>query len=267
MESRTVRVRHLSSRENPVYKRLRSLREGGRSGRESGLMLLEGPHLLSAALAAGQRAELLALRKTWESDEEIRSLVAMADAPELVVMDDSLFRDLSDLVSPPRLLAILGIPERRQGPEAGNCVVLCGIQDPGNAGTILRSAAAAGIGQAVFTKGSVAAWSPRVLRAGQGAHFALRIVETADLAASLSGYAGRIVATVARGGRPPWAIDLTGPVAWLFGSEGAGLPDEATRLADTLVTLPMAAASESLNVAAAAAVCFFEAVRQTEVST
>ncbi|HNH36283.1 MAG TPA: TrmH family RNA methyltransferase, partial [Rhodocyclaceae bacterium] len=90
---------------------------------------------------------------------------------------------------------------------------------------------------------------------------------TADLAASLAAYPGRIVATVARGGRPPWAIDLTGPVAWLFGSEGAGLPDEASRLADTLVTLPMAAASESLNVAAAAAVCFFEAVRQTEVST
>ncbi|HMX15270.1 MAG TPA: RNA methyltransferase [Rhodocyclaceae bacterium] len=257
-----VRVRHVASRDNPVFKRLRALREGNREGRKSGLALLEGPHLLAVAIAGGHRPELLAVRETWAEDEEVRGLVKSADCAEVVSLDERLFKAISDLASPASMLAAVPIPAPAQALDARGCVVIDGLQDPGNAGTILRSAAAAGIGQALFSSGTVAAWSPRVLRAAQGAHFSLRILETEDLEGTLSAYPGKVIATVARGGRPPWALDLRGPVAWVFGNEGAGLPQQTIDLADALVTLPMSGETESINVAAAAAVCFFEAVRQ-----
>ena len=142
-------------------------------------------------------------------------------------------------------------------------VVLDRVQDPGNLGTILRTTAAAGIGDVLLTEGCAQAWSPRVLRAGMGAHFSLRLREHVDPLALLAGFPGPRLATApgARA-RPLYEHDLDRPVAWLFGAEGQGLSPALLAAADARVVIPMAAAIESLNVGAAVAVCLFEQVRQ-----
>ena len=136
------------------------------------------------------------------------------------------------------------------------------MQDPGNLGTVLRTAAAAGIGQALLSPGCAAAWSPKVLRAGQGAHFALAIHEEADLAAFMADYRGMTAATCLDGATSLYEARWTGPLAWIFGAEGQGVRPELVAAAQLRIKIPMPGAVESLNVGAAAAVCLFEAVRR-----
>jgi len=161
-------------------------------------------------------------------------------------------------------LALLAVPPAPKLPQQGDCVVLEAVQDPGNLGTVLRSAAAAGVRTVVLGKGCADAYAPKVLRAGMGAHFALEICERADLAAWRADYRGRVLATTL-GGRPVslYALDLRGEGhAWLFGNEGSGLSAELAGSADETVLIPMQPGTESLNVAMAATVCLFEQFRQ-----
>jgi TrmH family RNA methyltransferase len=137
-----------------------------------------------------------------------------------------------------------------------------GVQDAGNVGTILRSAAAAGVVDVLLGPGCAGAWTMKVLRAAQGAHFSLQIREQADLLAAVRASAVMSVATVACEGQDLYQLDLSGPVLWLLGSEGAGLSPSLRAAAGAAITIPIAAATESLNVAATAAVCLFEARRQ-----
>ena len=136
------------------------------------------------------------------------------------------------------------------------------IQDPGNLGSILRSAAAAGIRDVFLSKKSIFAWSPRVLRAGMGAHFSLSIHEEVDLFDLLSRREGLALATVTDAATSIYETRLGGPIAWIFGNEGAGVSAQLMQAADARVYIPMSAATESINVAAAAAVCLFEQSRQ-----
>jgi TrmH family RNA methyltransferase len=129
-------------------------------------------------------------------------------------------------------------------------------------GSMLRTAAAAGVKHVFLSKGCVFAWSPKVLRAGQGAHFFLAIHEHAALAEIAGVYRGTVATTDVRTGASLFEVDLRGPVAWIFGSEGAGVSPELAETAGLRVRVPMPGAVESLNVAAAAAVCLFEQVRQ-----
>jgi TrmH family RNA methyltransferase len=141
-------------------------------------------------------------------------------------------------------------------------VLLENIQDPGNLGSILRSAVAAGIAQVFLSRGSVFAWSPKVIRAGMGAHFFLSIFEDVDLAEAARAFSGCIVAMEPRATSSLYELHLKGPVAWVFGNEGAGLSESVGRLATHRVRIPMPGPAESLNVAAAAAICLFEQIRQ-----
>jgi TrmH family RNA methyltransferase len=141
-------------------------------------------------------------------------------------------------------------------------LLLDAVQDAGNVGAILRTAAAAGVRNVLLGPGCAGAWTPRVLRGGQGAHFSLAIREQVDLAAALAAGSAQSVATVARGGRNLYELDLRGPIHWLVGNEGAGLSAELVAVAQLHATIPLAAGTESLNVAAATAVCLFEANRQ-----
>ena len=129
-------------------------------------------------------------------------------------------------------------------------------------GSLLRSAQAAGVTQVFCSPHTVYAWSPKVLRAGQGAHFGLTIIEGVELTEVIARLAVPLVATALRGAASVFDTDLARPLAWLFGNEGAGVSDELLARADHRVSIPMPGASESLNVAAAAAVCLFEQVRQ-----
>jgi TrmH family RNA methyltransferase len=144
---------------------------------------------------------------------------------------------------------------------------LDGVQDPGNVGTLLRTAAAAGIRDVLAGPGTAALWAPKTLRAGQGAQFRLRLHEQVA-AGSLPGLlAGEWIGTDAGGGEPLWSIALpAGPVGWIFGGEGAGLSAAARAVCRRRVSIPIDAAVESLNVAAAAAVCLFERRRRLAAS-
>jgi len=136
------------------------------------------------------------------------------------------------------------------------------IQDPGNVGSMLRSAAAAGVHDVLLSKSCAFAWSPKVLRAAQGAHFALNIVEGADLLAFVAHYAGQVVALVPAVSKALYDLDLAKSTAFVIGNEGAGLSAELLAAVSVHATIPMPGKSESLNAAAAAAICLFEMARQ-----
>ena len=141
---------------------------------------------------------------------------------------------------------------------SAGCVFLEGIQDAGNVGAILRSAAAFGIRDAVLGQGCADAWSPKVLRAAMGAHFSMHIAESTDLAVDINHFGGTIVCTVPRGGVAISAADLSGRIGWIFGAEGQGVSDALAARATLKVSIPMSGSAESLNVAAAAAICFYQ---------
>jgi TrmH family RNA methyltransferase len=141
-------------------------------------------------------------------------------------------------------------------------VLLEDIQDPGNLGAILRSAAAAGVQTIYLSKHCADVWSPKVLRAGMGAHFVLSIQENADLPQVAQGLPGMLIAMSLDADQSLFDLQLTGPVAFAVGNEGVGLSTELAQMATQRVKIPMPGAVESLNAAAAAAVCLFERVRQ-----
>jgi TrmH family RNA methyltransferase len=174
---------------------------------------------------------------------------------------------LYDAISPVEhgagALAEIATPEPPSSLAAGeDAVYLDGIQDPGNVGTLLRTAAAAGVRQAVVGPGSAYAWSPKVLRAAMGAHFALSIVEDAPVSDIARAFRGAVIAADLEGDDLYAAEWGRGPTLWLFGSEGRGLGAEARAAARLKLRIPLAAGVESLNVAAAAAVCLFEQARR-----
>ena len=254
------------SRANPRFRLLRELSHSGRARREMNRTVLDGVHLVQRARASGVVLESVFVSESRCNRPEIVSLLSgLADVP-LVVLDDALFAAASPVDEPSGIAAILAIPARQTGDGAsGDCVVLDGIQDSGNVGTILRSCEAVGIELVYMTPGCAQAWSPRTLRAGMGAQFGLRIVEqvaVTELADRLRESAGMILAASPHSGQDLYGCDLVGPVAWLFGSEGAGLSPAVAALATHHVTIPMATGVESVNVGVAAGVCLFEQFRQ-----
>lgn len=260
-------LRLVTSRANPVFKALHLLANDARTQRAAGRTLADGIHLVAGCLTHALTIQQLLLSESGQRHPEIAALVeAHADKGiECLVLSDALFRELSGVATPTGIAAVIDIPQPSMPTLfTADVVMLDAIQDAGNVGTILRTAAAAGVRDVVLGAGCAGAWTPRVLRAGQGAHWALRIYEQADLLATLNQCRGTSVATVARDGVSLYALDLRAPRVWLLGNEGAGLSSALMSAAQDRVTIPMAQETESLNVAAAAAVCLFEAVRQRQ---
>lgn len=257
-------MRSLSSRDNPYVKYLHGLAHSARDRRDAGQTVLDGAHLVKAALDAGRTFDQLVVSDQGLHNREIAQLVQRCPDGALTHLSDTLFAHVSPVDTPSGLLGVIDIPPPQTAPDLSrSLVVLDAVQDPGNLGTLLRTVAAAGLQDVLLTRGCAQAWSPRVLRAAMGGHFALRIHEQVDAAQMLSRYAGEILATgVGAGAVDLYALDLARPVAWLFGAEGRGLSDTLSALASRHVTIPMNAAVESLNVAVAAAVCLFEQQRQ-----
>ncbi len=248
----------ITSRDNPRVKRWRALVRDARARRKDGRALIEGEHLVTACLQAGWKLEMLILSKS--SSGRFEMLAKQADAT--TVLADAVFRAISDTEAPTGIAAEIAVPAAKADlRRAKSCVLLEGIQDAGNVGAILRSAAAFGIGEAVLGTGCADAWSPKVLRAGMGAHFALAIEEHANLAEAIARFGGKIACTAVCGGTPIKDADLSGRLGWVFGSEGQGVSPALAARADLRVTIPMPGGAESLNVAAAAAICFYEAGR------
>ena len=240
----------LRSRDNPKVRRWSRLARDGRFRRQEGCALIEGPHLLAAALEKQLNLSALLVVEDELSNREIRKLIEKTAASP-IILSARLFRAIVDAENPPGIAAEITIP-RRPVDERADCVFLEGVQDAGNVGTIIRSAAAFGVETLYLARGCADAWSPKVLRAGMGGHFALSIRESQN-------FHGKLVCAMPRGGTPLKDADLSGPLCWAFGSEGGGVSRELQARAAMHVTIPTAPGTESLNVAAAAAVCFFEA--------
>lgn len=257
-------IKRIASRDNVAYKSLARLASSSRARREHRAALLDGPHLVEALRASGGVAETLVASESGYAKEEVRRLFDGTPAATRVLLADRLFDALAQVATPTGILAVVRTPGPQPLPAALDaCLLLEGIQDPGNLGSILRTAVAAGIRQVFVGGGSVFAWSPKVLRAGQGAHFFLSIHEDAPLVALAERFTGTVVATDPRAERRVFELDLASvPVAWIFGSEGAGLSAGLAAAANARVRIPMPGPAESLNVAAAVAVCLFEQVRQ-----
>jgi len=258
-------VKSITSRDNPLYKRLKALAGSTAHQRRSGHALLEGLHLADAYLDAAGQPETCVVTEGALLHDEARQIVARIDSARVYTLPDALFQQLSSLVHGVGMVLLVDkivapLPER----IIQTCVVLDGVQDPGNAGSILRTAAAAGIQNVFCMPGTVYAWSSKVLRAGMGAHFLLNIfedVESMDLVTRFSDHVP-IAITDSHGAKALYDCDLSGQLAWVFGNEGAGVSQVWRDSARLRVTIPQPGGMESLNVAAAAAICLFEQVRQ-----
>lgn len=254
-------MKRISSRDNTFFKGLRALVTDHREPRRRGETLVDGIHLVHACSERGIETRQLVVSDSGLLNPGIAALIEHAGAG-CITLSDALFREATGVDSPTGIAAVIAIPALPEGPVAGDAVLLDAVQDAGNVGTILRTAAAAGVHDIVLGTGCAGAWTPRVLRAGQGAHFGLRIREQADLSAALAVCQGLSVATVVQGGESLFDLDLRQPVAWIFGNEGIGVSATLAAAASRRATIPLAADTESLNVAAAAAVGLFEMVRQ-----
>ncbi|MCB1917237.1 MAG: RNA methyltransferase [Rhodocyclaceae bacterium] len=257
-------MRSIGSRDNGLIKRARAICRSPRECRKLGETLLDGPHLVAAALAADVPLKAVLVAESALADAEIGGLVArLGDKGHRVA--DELMTSISPVSTPTGIVALMDIPAAAPPDIDGDLLVLDGIQDAGNVGTMLRTAAAAGLRQAILTPGCAQAWSPKVLRAAMGAHFVLSIVEQARLDTLLDGYRGTLAATLPGSGSVSlFTCDLRGKVAWLFGAEGAGLSPDLAARADLKIRIPLAPAVESLNVSSATAICLFEQCRQRQ---
>ena len=257
-------MKFISSHSNPFFKELRKLASSARQRQKTRQTLLEGVHLLQAYHTYSNRPpqHLLVTKAAAQNREVAELLKNFPDVP-LSQLDDSLFAELSELKTPSCILALIEIPQISIPlVRSGFCLLLEDIQDPGNLGSILRSAAAAGCDEIFLSKNCADAWSPKVLRAGMGGHFMVAIHESVDLPATAAAFQGNVFATVVGAKETLYDCDLHGNFAFAFGNEGAGLSESLLESISRHITIPMPGRSESLNVAAAAAVCLFEAVRQ-----
>jgi RNA methyltransferase, TrmH family len=258
-------MKPVASADNPQFKRWLRLAEVPREVREQGRTLAEGLHLAEAIHAAGHPVEALLVRRGSDRPEVNRWSVTFAAAGvNGFELAPGLFDRLSPVERGSGLLLVIPLPETRQL-AAGDALFLDGIQDPGNAGAVLRVAAAAGVPTVLAAPGTVGLWSPKVLRGAQGAHFRLQVQEDVGATAVRAALPMPWIGATAHAGTPLWAARLTNAaMGFMVGAEGGGLTPGAAAACDQLVTIPLASGVESLNVASAAAVCLFERRRQVE---
>lgn len=255
--------RQIASKDNPLLVRVRRLAGDPGAYRRVGEVWLEGDHLCAALTQRGGRALQAIVTEAGWMRPALRELAGHADA--VAIVPPALMAGLSTLESAPAIGFVVAAPAAPPIAPDLPTVVLDRVQDAGNVGAILRSAAAFGFTQLIALKGSAALWSPKVLRAGMGAHFGLRLVEgagPADLVAlqmPLLGTGSHAAQSIDEA-RLPW------PCAWVLGHEGQGVSLELQARCAQVLRIPQPGGEESLNVAAAAAVCLYESVRQLSTS-
>lgn len=253
----------IQSRDNPFFKELLKLTGSARQRGKVNQTLLDGAHLLAAFQDAGIAPLHILLNTAALQDDEIGGLLEqMSDVP-VAQLDDKLFAELSELKTPTGILTLIALPQPSAAiSESRFALLLEDIQDPGNLGSILRSAAAAGCDAVFLSQGCADAWSPKVLRAAMGGHFALKIYERQNLPDVAQAFSGTLLATSLQSKHSLYDCDLSGDVALMIGNEGGGLSDGLFEFATKKISIPMLGKVESLNAAAATAICLFEAVRQ-----
>ena len=241
---------HITSRDNPLLKELRKLSADSTAYRKAGRFWVEGDHLGRAALARGWQPVIAVFAESvWPTAQELAQ-----GAGKTVLLPDALFEGISGLESPARMGFVFDLPQSAGVQPGEAAVVLDRVQDAGNVGSILRSAGAFGFRQIIALKGTAALWSPKVLRAGMGAHFGLHLVEGAELA-DLDALGLPLIVTSSHQGGLIQSQRLPWPCAWALGHEGQGVGAELTARSALTVRIGQPGGEESLNVAAAAAIC------------
>jgi len=249
----SIPVTHVSSRDNLLVKELRRLSQDNTAYRKQGRIWLEGDHLCRAALAKGLKPVMAVFSESFWPLAQAQWVQA---AMKNIVIADALLPEISGLESPARMGFVLELPTAPELQPGAASVILDRVQDAGNVGSILRSAAAFGFGQVIALKGTAALWSPKVLRAGMGAHFALRLIEGVEPDA-LAALTVPIVVTSSHHGSFLHQQQLPMPCAWAMGHEGQGVSRELMDRARLQVRIDQPGGEESLNVAAAAAICLY----------
>ncbi|MET1117088.1 MAG: RNA methyltransferase [Comamonas sp.] len=255
----TSPVTPIHSRDNSFVKELRKLSHDSTAYRKQGRVWLEGDHLCRAALARGLRPQIAVFAESFWPQVPAEWAAA---AEKVVVLADALFADVSGLESPARMGYLLEWQPGLEPLPGHATVVLDRVQDAGNVGSILRSAAAFGFTQVVALKGTAALWSQKVLRAGMGAHFGLHLVEGVE-ASALEALQVPLIVTSSHQGKLIQHTDLPWPCAWAMGHEGQGVGPAVEALAALQVRIGQPGGEESLNVAAAAAICLHASALST----
>ncbi len=234
--------------------------------RRSGRCVLEGAHLVAVYRARVGLPESIVVTDDALAREDVRALIDVAADARTINVPTALLAEHASIPADVGILAVVPTPRLAEADAAASFTLLLeDLQDPGNVGSIVRTAAAAGVAQVLMSRDCAFAWSPKALRAGQGAHFLTSIVEDVDLAAWMARFrarGGRVAAMVVAHGTPVYAADLRDDLAIAIGNEGAGLSAAVVDAADLRLTIPMASGNESLNAAAATAIALFERVRQ-----
>lgn len=252
-------VKSISSRDNPLLVRLRKLAGDPAAYRKLGQLWIEGDHLCSALLQRGGRpAQAVIAEDAW-AQPALRDLASQAET--VAVLPSVLMAGLSTLESPSSIGFVSAWPGTGELRPHEPTVVLDRLQDAGNVGTILRTAAAFGFSQCLALKGTAALWSGKVLRAGMGAHFGLNLIELAG-EEQLDALRLPLIATSSHAKQALHDVDLPWPCAWVMGHEGQGVSAAVEARCSLTLRIPQPGGEESLNVAAAAAVCLYESTRQ-----
>ncbi len=256
--------KHIISRDNPIYKQLKKLADNTRERRAEGKTLLDGVHLIESYCQAFGEPELIVIPEGKSSFEATNMMQTLADV-NTIMLPTLMFAEITPVTSSTGILALVKTPIITPSEKIEFALMLEDIQDPGNLGSMLRTAAAAGVDVVYLSKGCTDAWSPKALRGGQGAQFVLPIVEGADVITQLQAFNGNTYATTLHG-EPLYHQDFTQASAFVIGNEGAGLSQKTIDHCQKLICIPMnqshGLAVESLNAAAATAICLFERTRQ-----
>ena len=252
--------KHIVSRDNPIFKYQKKLAESTRERRAEGKTLLDGVHLIESYCAAFGDPEIIIIPE-GKSSLEATQLMQHLEHVSTIMFPTLMFAELTPVSSSTGILAVVKTPNIAPPNTVKFALMLEDIQDPGNLGSMIRTALGAGVQAIYLSKGCTDAWSPKALRGGQGAQFYVPIIEGVDIVGAMQNFAGNTYATT-MAGESLYRQDLTQPSAFVIGNEGAGLSNKVMEAASHQISIPMNKNLESLNVAAAAAVCLFERARQ-----
>lgn len=256
--------KHIISRDNPVFKQLKKFADNARERRAEGKTLLDGVHLIESYISVFGEPDLIIIPEGKSTVEATGLIQALVDIPT-IMLPTLMFAELTPVTNATGILALVKTPQLPVPSAPTFVLMLEDIQDPGNIGSMLRTAAASGVEVIYLSTSCTDAWSPKALRGGQGAQFVLPIVERVDLIKVLQEFEGNSYATAMQG-ESLYAQNLSTPTAFVIGNEGAGLRHQTMMATKKRITIPMAKTTlgsvESLNAGAAAAVCLFERMRQ-----
>ncbi len=263
-------VRIVQSKHNPHLKELRKAFAGPGRG-SHGLAAIDGPILIGEALRAGLRVPCVFAA---QGSEKLLEGLNLPPETSVLLMPRPLLDSALPTQAPQPVAALVEPPDwtwthllDRHRKVIPLLVVLAGLQDPGNVGTILRSAEAFGADGVLALPGTVSAWNPKAVRASAGSVFRMPLISMSagDCLTRLREAEVKIWTTTVHEAQPPDLVDLTAPVAIIFGNEGNGVPDEVASMADGAITIPCPGEVESLNAAVAASVLLYEAARQRSI--